>query len=177
MCSGLLLAGSPNPSQLHDNRSLINKHLTFTLRHDARTGRITTRFEYSSISTASARQYSTCYRGDRKVWANDERTMWQQLRQRTLEKFELENCLRTDGKCRAIASCFRVKTNAAEPPSVLTDREAIVSSRGETAFVDVGVTHLNSASNQSKSSESIFVEHEKEKKRKYQQRVSGSFTL
>ena len=23
-----------NPQQLHDNRSLINKHLTFTLRHD-----------------------------------------------------------------------------------------------------------------------------------------------
>ena len=31
-----------NPSQLHDNRSLINKHLTFTLRHEPQMGRITT---------------------------------------------------------------------------------------------------------------------------------------
>ena len=28
--SGFLFADSPNLSQLHDNRSLINKHLTFT---------------------------------------------------------------------------------------------------------------------------------------------------
>ena len=52
MYSGFLFAGSSNSSQLHDNRSLINKHLTFTLRHDPQTGRITTRFEYSSIATA-----------------------------------------------------------------------------------------------------------------------------
>ena len=132
---------------------------------------------WRSRSVAKSAQYSTCHGGDRKLWANDERTMWQLLRQRTLEKFELENCLRTDCKCRAIASCVRVKTNAADPPSVLIDREAIVSSRGEITFFDVRVTHLKSASNQSNSSESIFVEHEKEKKRKYKQRVSGSFTL
>ena len=29
-----------NPSQLHGNRSLINKHLTFTLCHEPQTGRI-----------------------------------------------------------------------------------------------------------------------------------------
>ena len=53
-------------------------------------------------------------------------------------------------------------------------------SRGETAFFDVRVTHVNSTCNQNKSTESIFMEHEKEKKRKYQQRVidveMGSFT-
>ena len=43
-------------------------------------------------------------------------------------------------------------------------------SRGETAFFDVRVTHVNSACNQNKSTESIFMEHEKEKKRKYQQK-------
>ena len=53
-----------NPSQLHDNRSLINKHLTFTLCHEPQTDRITIRFEYSSTATASARQYSTCYGRD-----------------------------------------------------------------------------------------------------------------
>ena len=51
-------------------------------------------------------------------------------------------------------------------------------SRGET-FFDVRVTHVNSTCNQNKSTESIFMEHEKEKKRKYQQRVidveMGSF--
>ena len=77
-----------------------------------------------------------------------------------------------DGKDRAIASCFRVNTNAADPPSVLIDREAIVPSRGETAFFDVRVTHVNSSCNQNKSTDLIFVELEKEKKGKYKQRVS-----
>ena len=53
-------------------------------------------------------------------------------------------------------------------------------SRGETAFFDVRVTHVNSTCNQNKFTKSIFMEHEKEKKRKYQQRVIdveiGSFT-
>ena len=44
-----------NPSQLHDNRSLINKHLTFTLRHEPQAGKITTSSEYSRIATSSAR--------------------------------------------------------------------------------------------------------------------------
>ena len=52
-------------------------------------------------------------------------------------------------------------------------------SRGETAFFDVCFTHVNSTCNQNKSTELIFVEHENEKKRKYQQRVidveMGSF--
>ena len=76
------------------------------------------------------------------------------------------------------ASCFRVKTNAADPLSVLIDLEAVVvPSREETAFFDVRVTHVKSACNQNKSTESIFVEHVEEKERKYQQRVSESFAL
>ena len=53
-------------------------------------------------------------------------------------------------------------------------------SRGETAFFDVRVTHVNSKTNQGKSTVAIFKEQESEKKRKYQQRVleveMGSFT-
>lgn len=45
VCSGFLLSDSPNPSQLHDNRPLKSSN---RLRHDPQTGRITTRFEYSS---------------------------------------------------------------------------------------------------------------------------------
>lgn len=45
VCSGFLLSDSPKPSQLHDNRSLKS---SIRLRYDPQTGRITTRFEYSS---------------------------------------------------------------------------------------------------------------------------------
>ena len=52
--------------------------------------------------------------------------------------------------------------------------------RGVTAFFDVRVTHVNSASNQNKSTATIFRDQENEKKRKYQQRVlnveMGTFT-
>ena len=52
--------------------------------------------------------------------------------------------------------------------------------RGVTAFFDVRVTHVNSSTNQNKPTASIFKEHEKEKKRKYQQRIleveMGTFT-
>ena len=41
-------------------------------------------------------------------------------------------------------------------------------SRGETAFFDVYFRYVNSTCNQNKSKELIFVEHENEKKRKYQ---------
>ena len=44
-------------------------------------------------------------------------------------------------------------------------------SRGETAFFHVRITHVNSTCNQNKSTKLIFVEHEKEKKGKHQQRV------
>ena len=53
-------------------------------------------------------------------------------------------------------------------------------SRGVTAFFDVRVTHVNSKSNQGKAASTIFKEQEKDKKRKYEQRVldykMGSFT-
>ena len=51
---------------------------------------------------------------------------------------------------------------------------------GVTAFFDVRVTHVNFRSNQGKSTATIFREQEKEKKRKYSQRVMdvemGTFT-
>ena len=40
-------------------------------------------------------------------------------------------------------------------------------SRGVTAFFDVRVTHVNSKTNQEKSTAAIFKEQESEKKRKY----------
>ena len=43
--------------------------------------------------------------------------------------------------------------------------------RGATAFFDVRVTHVNSNCNQGQPTQTIFKEHENEKKRKYQQRV------
>ena len=53
-------------------------------------------------------------------------------------------------------------------------------SRGVNAFFDVRVTHVNSQSNQNKSTEKIFESHENEKKRHYNQRVidveQGTFT-
>ena len=53
-------------------------------------------------------------------------------------------------------------------------------SGGVTAFFYVRVTHVNSKCNQGKTTTAIFKEQEKEKKRKYQQRVldveMGSFT-
>ena len=51
---------------------------------------------------------------------------------------------------------------------------------GVTAFFDVRVTHVNSRSNHSKHTATIFKEQENEKKRKYNQRVMrvemGTFT-
>ena len=53
-------------------------------------------------------------------------------------------------------------------------------SRGVTTFFYVRMTHVNSKTNQGKSTAAIFKEQESEKKRKYQQRVleveMGSFT-
>ena len=53
-------------------------------------------------------------------------------------------------------------------------------SRGVNAFFDVRVTHVNSQSNQGKTTDKIFEEQENEKKRHYNQRVidveQGTFT-
>ena len=43
--------------------------------------------------------------------------------------------------------------------------------REATAFFDVRVTHVNSKCNQGRPTQMIFMEHENEKRRKYQQRV------
>ena len=52
--------------------------------------------------------------------------------------------------------------------------------QGQTAFFDVRVTHVNSASNRYQSTESAFLKNENEKKRAYLQRViemeQGTFT-
>ncbi|CAB3977335.1 Hypothetical predicted protein [Paramuricea clavata] len=45
--------------------------------------------------------------------------------------------------------------------------------RGATTFFDVRVTHVNSKCNQGRPTQMIFKEYLNEKKRKYQQRVSG----
>ena len=53
-------------------------------------------------------------------------------------------------------------------------------SRGVNAFFDVRVTHVNSRTNQNKTTEQIFESQENEKKRQYNQRVidveHGTFT-
>ena len=71
--------------------------------------------------------------------------------------------------------------------STVTSREARLDMKagefwtpGVTVFFDVRVTHVNSWSNQSKHTATIFKEQENEKKRKYKQRVMdvemGTFT-
>ena len=55
-----------NPSQLHNNRSLINKHC-WPLRFDMTANyqvKNATWIQYSSLATASAQQCNTCYRRD-----------------------------------------------------------------------------------------------------------------
>ena len=53
-------------------------------------------------------------------------------------------------------------------------------SKGVNAFFDVRVTHLNSKTNQNKTTNQIFKSHEMEKKRHYHQRIieveQGHFT-
>ena len=75
---------------------------------------------------------------------------------------------------------FNRRSNVTSPEARLDIKAGSFCSRGETAFFDVSRTHVNSTCNQNKSTESIFVAHEKDKKRNYQQRVIdveiGSFT-
>ena len=75
---------------------------------------------------------------------------------------------------------FNLRSTVTSPEARLDIKAGSFWSRGETAFFDVCRTHENSTCNQNKSTESIFVEHEKDKKRNYQQRVvdveMGSFT-
>ena len=55
---------SQNPSQLHNNRSLIKNTVDLYASIWPLTTRFNTRREYSSLATASARQCSTCYGRD-----------------------------------------------------------------------------------------------------------------
>ena len=75
---------------------------------------------------------------------------------------------------------FNLRSTVTSPEARLDINAGSFWSRGETAFFGVCRTHVNSTCNQNKSTESIFVEHEKDKKRNYQQRVAdeevGSFT-
>ena len=63
------------------------------------------------------------------------------------------------------------RSTVTSPEAILDIKGGSFWSRGETAFFHVCLTHVNSTCNQNKSTESIFVEHEKDKKRNYQQRV------
>ena len=75
---------------------------------------------------------------------------------------------------------FNLRSTVTSPEPRLDIKAGSFWSRGETAFFDVCRTHVNSTCNQGKSKESIFVEHEKDKKRNYQRRVidveMGPFT-
>ena len=75
---------------------------------------------------------------------------------------------------------FNLRSTVTSPEARLDINAGSFWSRGETAFFGVCRTHVNSTCNHKKSTESIFVEHEKDKKRNYQQRVVdvevGSFT-
>ena len=75
---------------------------------------------------------------------------------------------------------FDLKSTTTNPEARLDIKAGSFWSRGVTAFFDVRVTHVNSSSNQNKTTDTIFREHEMEKKRKYQQRIleveMGSFT-
>ena len=66
---------------------------------------------------------------------------------------------------------FNLRSTVTSPEARLDINAGSFWSRGETAFFGVCRTHVNSTCNQNKSTESIFVEHEKDKKRNYQQRV------
>ena len=74
---------------------------------------------------------------------------------------------------------FNLKSAATSPEVRLDLKAGDFWSRGVTAFFDVRVTHVNSKCNLGKATSTIFKE-QKEKKRKYQQRVldieMGSFT-
>ena len=74
---------------------------------------------------------------------------------------------------------FNLRSTVTSPEARLDIKAGSFWSRGETAFFHVRVTHVNSTCNQNKSTELIFVEHEKQKKGRHQRRVvdveMGSF--
>ena len=66
---------------------------------------------------------------------------------------------------------LNTRSTVTSPEARLDIKAGSFWSRGETAFFDVCRTYVNSTCNQKKSTESIFLEYEKDKKRNYQQRV------
>ena len=64
---------------------------------------------------------------------------------------------------------FNLRSTVTSPEARLDINAGSFWSRGETAFFGVCRTHVNSTCNQNKSTASIFLEHEKDKKRNYQQ--------
>ena len=66
---------------------------------------------------------------------------------------------------------FNFRSTVTSPEARLEIKAGGFWSREVTAFFDARVTHVNSKCNQGKSTSTIFKEQEKEKKRKYQQRV------
>ena len=75
---------------------------------------------------------------------------------------------------------FVLKSTSTSQDARLDIKAGSFWTRGVTAFFDVRVSHVNSKSNQNRSTSSIFKDQESEKKRKYQQRVidvdMGTFT-
>ena len=75
---------------------------------------------------------------------------------------------------------FHLRSTVASSEARLDIKAGGFWARGETAFFDVRVMHVNSKYYQSKPTLEVFKEQEEEKKRKYQQRVldveMGSFT-
>ena len=75
---------------------------------------------------------------------------------------------------------FKLKSTTTSQDARLDIKAGGFWQRGVTAFFDVRVSHVNSKCNQNKSTSTIFKEQEKEKKRKYEERIldveMGSFT-
>ncbi len=75
---------------------------------------------------------------------------------------------------------MRLKTANTEDESRLDIKARGFWRRGQTAFFDVRITHVNSASNRNLSTAQVFSSHEQTKKRAYLERVleveHGSFT-
>ena len=66
---------------------------------------------------------------------------------------------------------FSLRTGNTETEALLDMKANGFWRRGQTAFFDVRVTHVNSKTNHTKKTTKIFHEHEQAKKREYMQRV------
>ena len=75
---------------------------------------------------------------------------------------------------------MRVRTANMNDQSRLDIKARGFRRRGQTAFFDIGVTHVNSQSNKNQEISAIFRKHENSKKREYMERVieieHGTFT-